>query len=450
MNIKTRLSFQFTLIVAGILVFFSFLVYYFSYTSQLSKFRLNLYDSAKNTAALLLTVDEVDSTLLRKIQQSTKGWVNEEFALTDSVFSLIYGNNIQYLADSSVLMNNAGRGLNNFSVDEKDGICYRHFNNGRQYYVYAMAFDRSRTENLRELRIILLWSILSSLCLSVLSSYLFAKRAMRPISRIVRSVKEINSMKLSSRLDEGDRRDEIAQLAITFNSLLSELETAFRNQDDFVSNASHELRTPLTVMIGESDYVLSNDRSREEYLKHIERLSADLKKMNALMNSLLELARVNRNNEILFSGVRVDEIILNSIVQVKEKHQGRKILTRIGYPENASELVIDGNEGLLAIAFNNLIDNACKFSSDDIAVELNIRGNDIIVVVQDQGIGIPEEDLKTIFQPFSRGSNVKFIGGFGLGLSLVARIIEVHGARIDITTDLKEGTRIEMVFSRKT
>lgn len=450
MNIKTRLSFQFTFIVAGILVFFSFLVYYFSYTSQLSKFRLNLYDSAKNTAALLLTVDEVDSTLLRKIQQSTKGWVNEEFALTDSAFSLIYGNNIQYLSDSSVLVNNAGRGLNNFSVGEKDGICYRHYYNGRQYYVYAMAFDKSRTDNLRELRMILLWSILSSICLSVLSSYLFAKRAMRPISKIVKSVKEINSMKLSSRLDEGDRKDEIAQLAITFNSLLSELETAFRNQEDFVSNASHELRTPLTVMIGESDYIMSHNRSNEEYLKHIAGLNSDLKKMNALMNSLLELARINRNNELQFSGVRIDEIILNSILQVKEKHHGRKIITRIEYPENASELVIEGNEGLLAIAFNNLIDNACKFSSGDIAVELNIRDSNIIVVVQDQGIGIPEEELKTIFRPFSRGSNVKFIGGFGLGLSLVARIIEVHGARLNVSTDINEGTRIEMVFTRKT
>jgi signal transduction histidine kinase len=449
MNIKTRLSFQFTLIVAGILVFFSFLVYYFTYTSQLSKFRLNLYDSAKNTAALLLTVDEVDSTLLRKIQQSTKGWVNEEFALTDSMFTLIYGNNINYLADSSVLVNNAGSGLNNFSVDEKDGICYRHYYNGRQYYVYAMAFDRSRIENLRELRLILLWSILSSICLSVLFSYLFAKRAIRPITRIVRSVKEINSMKLSSRLDEGDKKDEIAQLAITFNSLLSELETAFRNQDDFVSNASHELRTPLTVMIGESDYILSHDSSREEYIKHIEGLNTDLKKMNALMSSLLELARLNRDNEIIFSDIRVDEIILNSIVQVKEKHQGRKIVTRISYPENASELVINGNEGLLAIAFNNLIDNACKFSPGDIAVELNIRGNDIIVVVEDQGIGIPEGEMKTIFRPFSRGSNVKFIGGFGLGLSLVARIVEVHGARIDISSDINKGTRIEMIFSRK-
>ena len=100
MNIKTRLSFQFTLIVAGILLFFSVLVYYFSYTSQLNKFRENLLDSAKNTAILLINVVEVDSSLLKKIHQSTISWEKEEIALTDSAFNLVYSNNIQYLSDN--------------------------------------------------------------------------------------------------------------------------------------------------------------------------------------------------------------------------------------------------------------------------------------------------------------------------------------------------------------
>jgi CHASE1-domain containing sensor protein len=97
MNIKIRLSFQFTLIVAGILLFFSVLVYYFSYTSQLNKFRENLLDSAKNTAILLINVVEVDSSLLKKIHQSTISWEREEIALTDSALNIVYSNNIQFL-----------------------------------------------------------------------------------------------------------------------------------------------------------------------------------------------------------------------------------------------------------------------------------------------------------------------------------------------------------------
>ncbi len=366
MKIKTRLSFQFTLIVAGILLFFSVLVYYFSYSSQHAKFRQNLLDSAKNTATLLINVAEVDSTLLKKIQQSTISWEKEELVITDSAYNLVYSNNIQYLSNNGTLINYANGNLNYFSIAEKDGVYYKHIFDNRTYYVYIMAYDKSRIENLSELRKILFWSILFSVWLSVLLSYLFSKRAIKPISRIVRNVKEINSLKLSNRLDEGNGKDEIDQLSITFNEMLSDLEIAFNNQEDFVSNASHELRTPLTVMIGESDYFLSRERKQEEYIAHISGLISDLKKLNVLINSLLELAQINKDKSIVFSDVRIDEIVFNTIQQVKTKYQGRKIVPKITYPENSNELLINGNFGMLEIAFKNLLDNACKFSNEDV------------------------------------------------------------------------------------
>ena len=320
MNIKTRLSFQFTLIVVGILMFFSILVYYFSYSSQLTKFRENLLDGAKNTAILLINVAEVDSSLLKKIHQSTILWEREEIALTDSAFNLVYGNNIQYLSAKVMRRNAKSSNVNFFSVGAKDGVCYRHTYKNKTYEVFVMAFDNTRTANLSELREILLWSILFSVWLSVLLSYLFSKKAIQPISHIIKSVKNINSLRLNSRLNEGNRRDEIGQLAITFNEMLGNLEIAFKNQEDFVSNASHELRTPLTVMIGESDYILSHEQKSEEYIKHISGLVNDLKELNTLLNSLLELAQLNRDNVIPLKAVRIDEIIYNAIHQIKGKY----------------------------------------------------------------------------------------------------------------------------------
>jgi methyl-accepting chemotaxis protein len=233
MNIKIRLSLQFTLIVAGILLFFSVLVYYFSYSNLLSKFRQNLLDNAKNSATILIDVAEVDSSLFKKIQQSTILWENEELAITDSAFNLIYGNNMDYLSNYDLIKGSTDGEVNFFSVEGRDGVCYRHVFGGSTYYVYSLASDRSRHESLSELRRILLWSILFSIWLSVLLSYLFAKRAIKPISRIIKSVKELNSLKLSHRLYEGDKKDEIAQLAITFNEMLTDLEIAFRNQNLF-------------------------------------------------------------------------------------------------------------------------------------------------------------------------------------------------------------------------
>ncbi|HZY26075.1 MAG TPA: hypothetical protein VFE71_09635, partial [Bacteroidales bacterium] len=160
MNIKTRLSLQFTLIVAGILLFFSILVYYFSYSSQRAKFREDLYDGAKNTAILLINVAEVDSSLLKKIHQSTISWKKEEIALTDSAFRLVYGNNIQYLTDRVMRQYTKSTVINFFSIAEKDGVRYRHTYKNKTYYVFVMALDNNRRENLSELRGILLWSIL--------------------------------------------------------------------------------------------------------------------------------------------------------------------------------------------------------------------------------------------------------------------------------------------------
>jgi signal transduction histidine kinase len=448
MNIKIRLSLQFTIIVTGVLLFYSVLIYYFSYTSQLAKFRQNLLDTAKNTAILLINVEEVDSSLLKKIQQSTISWEEEELILTDSMSNIIYGNNVNFLSDKGLLDNAKGGNISYFSKLNKDGVFYKHVFQNRHYLVYAMAYDKSRFENMAELRKVLFWSILFSIWLSVFLSYIFARRAIKPISRIVNSVKEINSLKLNSRLDEGDRKDEIAKLAMTFNDMLSDLEVAFKNQEDFVSNASHELRTPLTVMIGETDYILSHGRRKEEYIKHIEGIHADLKKINGLLNNLLELAQVTSNKPIEFSMVRIDEIIFTSIFHIKSKYPGKKIIPKILYPEHGDDLIIKGNEGLLTIAFQNLIDNACKFSSDEVIIEFIITDNFINIVITDYGVGIPAVELENIFKPFERGSNVKFIGGFGVGLSLVSRIMKLHKAVIDIKSTINKGTRIDVLFRR--
>ncbi|MDP2889239.1 MAG: histidine kinase dimerization/phospho-acceptor domain-containing protein [Bacteroidota bacterium] len=340
MNIKTRLSIQFTLLVFGILVFFSVLVYYFSYTSQLSKFRNELLVKAQNTAILLINVAEVDSTLLKKIHQTTQSLEQEEIALTDSLNKIIYSYRIHSLTDYILSHIPADPISYYFSIADKDGVSYKHIENNQTYHVFVIAHDKVRTDYLRSLRSVLLWSILFSLWLSVTASYFFSKIAIRPISNIISKVKEINSLKLNSRLNEGKRQDEIEQLAVTFNQLLSDLEQVFKSQDEFVSNASHELRTPMAIMIAESDYMLSRERSTQEYETHILKLTADLRNLNQLLNSLLELAHINRNNTISFTDLRIDELIFTAIQSVKVKYPGRKILPKIEYSDNENDLMI--------------------------------------------------------------------------------------------------------------
>ena len=450
MNIKTRLSLQFTVVVFGILVFFSVLVYYFSFTSQRSKFRDNLLEKAQNTAILSINTEEIDSTLLKKIHQTTKSFEAEEIAITNESNKLLYSNKTNLLTADNLISHTYNSRIAYFSIRNKDGVSYKHQANNQFYHVFVLAHDSYRAENVRELKNILLWSILISVLLSVTASYFFSKSAIKPISNIITKVKEINSSKLSNRLDEGKRQDEIEQLAITFNRMLSDLEKAFKSQDEFVSNASHELRTPLAIMIAESDYILSRSRKTEEYTTHISGLIDDLRKMNTLINSLLELAHLSGHQNIQMTDLRIDELIFNAIQSTKSKYPGRKIMPKIEYPDNENDLIIYGNQGLLDIAFKNLFENACKFSSDDVEVKISMIDEAISVSITDFGVGIPEDQIGDIFNAFNRSTNVKYIGGFGIGLSIVARIMKLHTIEINVTSTINQGTRFELLFGKPT
>lgn len=448
MSIKFKLALQFTILTGILLVFFTALVYYFFYDSQLYKFRSNLKNSAQNTAVLLINVAEVDSALLKKIQRSTSSWEKEEIIITDSAFNVIYSNQADYLDETNIRKHHSGSETSYFTLNEKDGVFLRHYYNSRTYYVYAAAFDKTRKENLSQLIEVLIWSVIISLILAVYLSYFFSKKAMLPISKLIDSIRSINSSKLSQRLDEGNKKDEIAQLSITFNEMLTDLEKSFKNQEDFISNASHELRTPLTVMMVESDYMLTKDLTSDEYKEHLSRLIEDIRKLNTMLTSLLELAHLNKEKAILFSQIRLDEIVYNSILEVKSKYKDRKIIPRIPYPENEGGLIIKGNSELLLIAFKNLIENACKFSQKEVYIQFNLTPQLIEVTITDEGIGIPAEQISEVFGPFKRASNVTYKGGYGIGLYLVARILEIHKVPIEINSSEDQGTTMKLTFHK--
>jgi signal transduction histidine kinase len=165
------------------------------------------------------------------------------------------------------------------------------------------------------------------------------------------------------------------------------------------------------------------------------------------LNSLLELAQINSGNSIRFSSVRIDEIVFNAIQQIKTKYTGRKIIPVIQYPDNENELLVSGNTGMLVIAFKNLVDNACKFSDDDVIIEFLIKDRFIKVIISDKGIGIPSNEIDSIYKPFNRASNVRFKSGFGIGLTLVAKIFELHEVDFKVFSTENEGTRFELIFT---
>jgi signal transduction histidine kinase len=260
---------------------------------------------------------------------------------------------------------------------------------------------------------------------------------------MVKRVEEITATNLDLRVDEGNRKDEIAELAITFNQMLNRLENSFDAQKQFVSNVSHELRTPLATITAELELSAIKDRTQEEYKTVIKNALADAKRMARLSNGLLDLAKASYDpSEITFKPVRIDEVLLDARQQVLKSNPDYHISVVFEQEiEDADNISVSGNEYLLKVAFMNLIENGCKFSPDhQSTVNIIIEPNFTILQFTDQGIGISTTDLPDIFTPFFRGSNKSFADGNGIGLSLTHKIIQLHKGQIFVVSTPNKGT----------
>jgi len=271
----------------------------------------------------------------------------------------------------------------------------------------------------------------------------FSRKALRPVSKMVRRVEDITATNLDLRVDEGNRKDEIAELAVTFNQMLDRLENSFDAQKQFVSNISHELRTPMSSVITELELSVSKSRTETEYKTTIALALADANKIVKLSNNLLDLAKASYDQtEINFKDVRLDELLLDARIQVLKSNPGYQVNILFEREiENDDFISVKGNEYLLKVAFINLMENGCKFSNDKrISVAISFHDKNTILRFSDSGIGISTDDLPKVFTPFYRGTNKGFAYGNGIGLSLTQKIIHLHHGTIAVVSATGEGT----------
>ncbi|WP_255158055.1 sensor histidine kinase KdpD [Siphonobacter sp. BAB-5385] len=168
--------------------------------------------------------------------------------------------------------------------------------------------------------------------------------------------------------------------------------------------------------------------------------------MNNLANNLLELAQVNQDvSTITFQEVALDEVIYDAAKLLTTKHPSYQMIFSFEGDTATSQpsLLVKGNKSLLTTAFLNLMENACKFSQNkQVEVTLGVNTEGATVTFTDQGVGISAEDLKHIYEPFFRAENVKKIHGYGIGLPLTHRIMELHHGRILVSSELNRGTSV--------
>jgi signal transduction histidine kinase len=292
--------------------------------------------------------------------------------------------------------------------------------------------------------ILIIVCILSFLVFTA-AGWIYSGKALKPISDVIKDVEDITITKLNLRVSEGNGTDEIGRLAKTFNKMLERLEVSFVMQRDFISNASHELRTPLTSINGQLEVLMMKERSSEEYKTAVNSVLDDLRSLIDLANRLLLIARTTSEGSVnLNKKVRVDEIIWQAQEETKRYNKEYRINISLDNSlTDSDQMLIQGDEAMLKVAVSNLIDNGCKYSPDhSVDIRIGHSNSYIEIVFTDNGIGISEEEIHKVFEPFYRASNAITYPGTGIGLQLVSQIIKKHNGTIKLSSQIGKGTTV--------
>lgn len=448
MNIHARLTFIFTLIVASLLLVFVGSVYLFSAKYRKEEFLSRLESRAVTTARLLLEVKEVDKKLLQIIDKNSIHALYEEKVLVfDERDSLVYSSlddlKIYYSKELLARIRREKSVEETEEDREKVGISVT--NKGKNFVIISSAYDRFGRSKLKNLRSILVSGLFFGIVIIFATGRLFAGQALVPLARLNEKISSISAGNLDQRVDEGNQKDEIAQLAMSFNSMLERLESAFEIQKNFVSSASHELRTPLAAISSQLQLALAHERPPKEYRVFLQSILEDTQAVITLTNGLLMLAQSRlERDRIGFTSTRADEIVFSAQKELAISRPDYFFqIDYTEFPNEESALLLEGNEHLLRTAFINLMDNACKYSIDKtVRITISFPLNKIKICFADQGIGIQRQEAGLIFSPFFRGSNIKSqIKGYGMGLPICKRIIELHKGDIQVDSAPGRGSR---------
>ena len=448
MQIRTRLTLQFILFGGLIMLISSVAIYYFSSNFRKEDFYNRLKSQSRSTARLILNPYKPDENLARMIENDNPANLSRK-----KIIILNSRDDIVYTSDPAgdILINGdlLYRIRSQINVKYKQGsfevLGTMYTVNYTPFVVIAAAEDVDGLSHLRKLGLILLIVWFLSLVLFFIAGWFYSGRALKPISDVVNKVDDISISSLNLRVPEGNGTDEIGRLAKTFNRMLERLETSFAMQKNFIANASHELRTPLTSINGQIEVLMMQDRTTEEYKIALNSVLEDIRSLINLSNRLLLIARTSAEGPSGFSKkISIDEVVWKAREDMKKFNPSYHInITLDESLTDSSQMLVAGDDNLLKIAVSNIMENACKYSSDHtVNVRFRQNGKNIELIFEDKGIGIPEDELDKIFDPFHRGSNTRTVPGSGVGLSLVRQIIKNHNGEINVKSKTGKGTTV--------
>lgn len=287
---------------------------------------------------------------------------------------------------------------------------------------------------------ILLVSVIAILCGIVLS-----RRISSSLKGMCRSAEGIGqNMNMSKRIEPDGKFYELDVLAQANNRMLDRLEESFRQQEQFTSDVAHELRTPIAVMAAQCQFARGNAAGREDFEEAFEVIERQSAKVGAIISRLLDLSRLDYDRRQIQS----EEVDLPEIVQSVCEDLQQKSGDSLNLSLKLAEAHTVGDINLVAIAIQNLVSNAAKYSplGSKIEVETGMRDDMVYVSVKDHGAGISEEDMAHIFKRFYKADKSRNSQGFGLGLPLTMKIAQKHGGTVSAKSRPGKGSTFMLML----
>lgn len=452
MKIGNKLTLRYTGVTTGIFLLLMLIIYLFQEQSRSREFFRDLKKEGITKANLFLE-HRVEAGTMQSIYSNNREFINEvEVALYDTTYHLLYHDAKQMgivKETPEMLRDIIHKKSIEFYQDKCQAIGMLYTFKGKEYIITAAAYDGYGYSQLTALRNMLLLLCLLSLIAPGVIGYYLSRSALAPVSDMVNEVENITAVRLDLRIPVKDEKDELGELALTFNQMLDRLEKSFNAQKMFVSNVSHELRTPMAALMAELRIVLFKERSAAEYRSAIHNALDDSQKIVKLIEGLLNLAKADYLPEqIKMEDTRLDELLLDAREMVLKANEHYIIeLIFEQEPDDESQITVHGNNYLLKMAFVNLMENSCKFSENKTSyVQIAFWQEKSIIRFSDIGIGMTADDARQLFAPFYRGSNKAYAQGNGIGMTLTQKIVSIHKGNIYINTQLGEGTVYTVEF----
>ncbi len=305
-------------------------------------------------------------------------------------------------------------------------------------------------EELWDISVGVLSSLLFSSLLLLAASYFVAGAILKPVRTINEQARDITERHLERRIPLVGERDEFSVLARTLNKVFERLQSAFIGQKRLLSDTSHELKTPLTMMRLSLDELRTSDVEQPGRRQEIiSRMTEQTLRMERLVKNILNLSALEILGEM--HKEQIDLVMLLSSLQQDYEllATAREIKIESHLPQ---ALMVDGNSEKLERLFSNIMDNAIKYNCDGGRIEVvgKQSAEEVVIVISNMGVGLAEDEISRVFEPFYRAEESRALryGGSGLGLAIVKRIVELHGGQVSMASRVGGWTRLTVSLNR--